>query len=295
MERWAMDVAGPFPTTSRGNRYVLMIGDYFTKWLEAFSLPDQQAKTIADVLSKEVISRYGAFRELHSDQGRNFESQLIQELCQIYGIHKTRTTPLHPQSDGFIERSFRTMNRLLKAAVEEQDKEWDEIIPFILSIYRCTPHSATKVSPYKILFGREMKLPLALLEDVPDERKVVQDAYIYELQRRLRQTAAFVRKHLGVSANIQKAYYDDRIQLRTIPENTPVWLYDPQFQRVKKGKLSFPWRGPYLHLQELDHGRHVLQKTSTGKRTVVHKNRIYEFRGKKLPKWMKKMIKSRTT
>ena len=269
------------------------MGDYFTKWLEAFCIPDQRVETVADIIIKEVICRYGAFRELHSDQGRNFESQLFQEICRTFEILKTRTTPLHPQSDGFIERSFRTVNRLLKAAVEEQGQEWDQIVPFIMMFYRSTPHSTTKLTPNRLVFGREVQLPLELcVERAPDSEPTVETTdYVQLLDERARVAAAMVRRHLKLAATIQKQKYDQRVKHRQITEQSPVWLYDPQYQRVKKGKLSFPWRGPYLHLYELDQGRHVVQKTSSGKRTVVHKNRLYEFLGKKLPKWIRNAMK----
>ena len=136
MERLAMDVAGPYPVTSAGNQYCLMVGCYFSKWLECFPIPDQKATTVARKLVFEIVARYGAFRELHSDQGTNFGSKVVLEVCRLFGIHKTRTTPYHPRSDGFIERSFRTLGRCLKAACRETKQEWDELVPLILMSYR---------------------------------------------------------------------------------------------------------------------------------------------------------------
>ena len=95
-ERIAMDVAGPFPTSSNGNKYVLVVMDYFSKWPEAYPLPNQETKTIADAVVQNWICRYGVPMEVHTDQGRNFEANVLQEICQLLGINKTRTTPLHP-------------------------------------------------------------------------------------------------------------------------------------------------------------------------------------------------------
>ena len=80
-----------------------MITDYFTCWVEAFPMPNQEAPTVAKVLVEEWICRYGAPNSIHSDQGKNFESHLFSEICHLLGIHKTRTTPYHPQSDGLVE------------------------------------------------------------------------------------------------------------------------------------------------------------------------------------------------
>ena len=139
MKRLVIDVPGPYPITSSGNQYCLMVGCYFSKWLECFPIPSQKATTVARKLVYEIVVRYGAFRELHSDQGMNFGLKVVLKVCRLFGIHKTCTTPYHPRSDGFIERSFRMLGRCLKAACRETRQEWDEIVPLILMSYRATP------------------------------------------------------------------------------------------------------------------------------------------------------------
>ena len=63
---------GSMPTTESGNKYIVVVGDYFTKWKEVFAIPNQEAKTLTEKLGKEVISRYGAPEKIYSDQGRDF-------------------------------------------------------------------------------------------------------------------------------------------------------------------------------------------------------------------------------
>ena len=162
-----MDVAGPYPVTSAGNQYCLMVGCYFSKWLECFPIPDQKATTVARKLVFEIVARYGAFRELHSDQGTNFGSKVVLEVCRLFGIHKTRTTPYHPRSDGFIERSFRTLGRCLKAACRETKQEWDELVPLILMSYRATPQASTGVTPNMMMLGRQTRLPVQAMYGAP--------------------------------------------------------------------------------------------------------------------------------
>ncbi|GBM45473.1 Retrovirus-related Pol polyprotein from transposon 412 [Araneus ventricosus] len=101
-ERMALDILGPLPVTTNGNRYVLVMMDYFTKWPEAIPIPDQEASTVAEELVRASISRYGVPMILHSDQGTNFNSALLTELCNLLGILKTRTTALHPYSDAMV-------------------------------------------------------------------------------------------------------------------------------------------------------------------------------------------------
>ena len=104
MDRVAVDVLGPFPRTPIGNRFVVVAMDYFTKWPEAYAVPDQEAATVCEALIEGMFSRFGVPTVLHSNQGRNFEARLFAEMCTQLAIHKTRTTPLRPQSDGLVER-----------------------------------------------------------------------------------------------------------------------------------------------------------------------------------------------
>ena len=92
MERIAIDVLGPLPITETGNKYILIVADYFTKWVEAYPMPNQEATTVAELLVKQFICRFGVPLLIHSDQGRNFESELFAEMCRLLGIKKTRTT-----------------------------------------------------------------------------------------------------------------------------------------------------------------------------------------------------------
>jgi hypothetical protein len=89
-ERIAIDVAGPFPWSDQGNRYLLIAIDYFPKWLEAYAIPNQEALTVAKALVTNFLCRFGIPQELHSDQGRNFESHLLQEVLQHLKVSKTR-------------------------------------------------------------------------------------------------------------------------------------------------------------------------------------------------------------
>ena len=99
-------------------------------------MPDSEATTVARILVNEFICRFGVPEQLHTDQGRNFESTLIKQICQLLGIRKTRTTPYHPQSDGMVERFNRTLLSLLSIATEECEEDWDLKLPTIMMAYR---------------------------------------------------------------------------------------------------------------------------------------------------------------
>ena len=88
LDRIGTDFVGPLPKTQRGNTYLLVIQDYFTKWVEIFAVPDATAETTARVILNEFISRYGTPLQIMSDQGRNYESTVFKELCKLLEIDK---------------------------------------------------------------------------------------------------------------------------------------------------------------------------------------------------------------
>ena len=156
MERAALDIMGPLPESYRGNRYILGISDYFTRWVEAFGMPDQEASIVADVLVQGFISRFGVPSQIHSDQGAQFESNLFKSLCELLGIEKTRTTPYHPQSDSLVERFNRTLEDMLSKVVDENHKNWDDCLPIVMMAYRSSIHESTGESPVKMMLGRDI-------------------------------------------------------------------------------------------------------------------------------------------
>ena len=122
----AIDILGPLPESKTGNSYILVAGDYFTRWMEAYPIPNQEAITVANKLVDEMFCRFSPPEQLHSDQGRQFESQVVREICKLLKIEKTRTTPYHPQSDGLVERFNRTLLNMLATCSRDQASEWEK-------------------------------------------------------------------------------------------------------------------------------------------------------------------------
>ena len=113
-----MDLLDMSVTTAKGNWYVLVMVDYFSRWTEACPLPDKTALAVADAF-QHIVCRFGMPMVIHSDQGREFEIKVMQELCLLCGSHKTRTTPYHPESDGLVERFNRTLLMMLAMSAGE--------------------------------------------------------------------------------------------------------------------------------------------------------------------------------
>ena len=196
-ERIAVDIAGPFPKTDNGFVYILVIADYFTKFTEIFPLRNIEAETVAETMFRGWIKRYGCPQEIHSDQGSQFESQIFQEMCKLLQINKTRTTAYHPQSDGLIERMNRTIKEILAKYISVNQTDWDKFVDSVEFAYNSTIHDTTGITPYRMVFGEEIVLPLDLAtEKVNAEQSTIpknQAEYVRELQRSLNEMYDIVR------------------------------------------------------------------------------------------------------
>ena len=272
-ERVAMDLIGPLPRTERGNRYILTVVDHFTKHVEAYPLPDQEAVTIARVFMNEFISRFGVPYVIHTDQGANFESNLFKELCKMLNIKKTRTTPYHPQCDGQVERMNRTLIELLALNVENPTENWDLNLGLVLMSYRSAVQSSTGHTPYFMLFGREMRLPLDIMYR-PPEIEHTRSEYPNEVRKVLEHAYERARDRLHMAHERQKDYYDRRGHGSRFKVGDSVWLYSPVVGKGVAPKFHEPWTGPYKvskRLSDITYEVEDIQKKTT---KVVHFDRL---------------------
>ena len=137
----------------------MVITDHFTRYAQAFPSKTQTALATAKLLLNNFILHYGFPSKIITDQGRNFESELIENLCQLAGVQKLRTSPYHPQTNGQCEHFNGTLLNMLGTLTPEQ-KDWKSHIPALVHTYNCTSNAATGFSPYFLLFGREPRLPV---------------------------------------------------------------------------------------------------------------------------------------
>ena len=179
-ERVAMDLLYMSVTTARGNRYVLVMVDCFSRWTEACPLPDKTAHSVADAFFNQVVCRFGMPSVIHSDQGREFENKIMQELCLLCGSHKTRTTPYHPESDGMVERFNRTLLMMLAMFAGKNRDDWDDLLPAVMMAYRSSVHESTGFSPYRLMFGEECTLPMDI--GLPKEQLVHRTQLLVRMQ-----------------------------------------------------------------------------------------------------------------
>ena len=165
MYRWGVDLAGPFTTSLRGNSYFMVCIEHFSKYVEVFPLKDKLSKEVAYHFLHGVLSRYGACAEVLTDGGGEFQGSFAELLVKAMIDHRV-TSRSHPQANGLAERCVKSIKACVQRLVDSSgdSQQWDEYLPWILMGYRATPQEATKVSPYRVLFGCDPVIPPSIME-----------------------------------------------------------------------------------------------------------------------------------
>ncbi len=174
---------------------------------------DQKAETVAKTLVHEFVARFGCPLRLHIDQGRNFESELLQEVCHLLQITKSRSTPYHPAANGLVERMNLTLARMIRSFIDRNQQDWDLYLPLLTAAYRSTIHPSTGYIPNMMMLGREVHLPINLLFPF-QSLKVPEDAveYVTKLRARMERRYQFARQHLKQASEWQKCNYDTKLK-----------------------------------------------------------------------------------
>jgi len=255
--------------SSDGRENVLVMTDMFTKFTVAIPTRDQTAETTAKVLVREWFQKFGIPQRLHSDQGRNFESAVIAELCRTYGIEKSRTTPYRPQGNGQTERFNRTMHDLLRTLSEEKKRRWTEHLPQVIFAYNATPHATTGLSPYFLMFGRHPRLPLdppCSLESQPPCPDWV------ALHRRSLDLAyKHVRRRIQEQADKRKTRFDQHVRNDPARVGQKVWLRN---RPLGRNKIQDKWREEQFVVTEVRDNVYTVVSTETGEKKRIHRNEM---------------------
>ena len=245
-QRIAVDIVGPiFPRTDRGNKYILTIVDYATRFPEAVPLPSIEAERVAEALVN-VFTRVGVPKEILTDMGSQFTSGIMQEVSRLLSIRQMTTSPYHPACNGLCERFNGVLKQMLKRMCDEKPRDWDRYVNPLLFAYRETPQESTGFSPFELLYGRNVRGPLAILKELwtgevaePETKTTYQ--YILDLQERLQHTCELAKKALQKSQIRYKSYYDKRARPRKFSVGDEVLLLLP----TDNNKLLMNWKGPF--------------------------------------------------
>ena len=239
-----MNIVGQLKRTKKGNKYILVLMDYATKWPDAFPLGNIPTETIVECLVK-VTAMLGVPQELLTDNGSNFMTKVMQWFCMLTGVKQKKIFPYQPQMDGMMERFNATLKILLRKLVATLKAEWDECLPYVLWAYRGTIHKTTGFSPYQLLFGKEMRMPLDELVQYWRGKEEEDCGSVSEYIHSLRASMELVRemayeREKGEKTK-KKTYYDQKARVRAFEVGSFVLVFRPTL----KDQLVNQWQGPF--------------------------------------------------
>lgn len=289
MEEISLDLMGPFPESTAGNKYVIVLVDSFSKWIEAYPIPNIEAKTVAEKVVMEFVSRFGVPHTIKSDRGRQFECELFSEMCQLLEVEHKMSTPFHPQGNSRCERMVKVVGNLISSYCHDY-KEWDINLPLLTLAYRSTVHEVTGFTPSFVMTGREVLLPLDIMVGVPEEtQKKHLPVYVEELKARLHDCFAEVRRHLGKFAERQKRYYDLRSHGEQHQKGDLVYLKETTRKKGVSPKLAPKWKGPFVIAGRFGTVYEVMLSPTTTR--VYHFDLLKKCHIESPPPWIKRALK----
>ena len=287
--RVSLDITGPHPRSAKSNQYILTLVDHFTKWAEAIPIRNHTAPAVARQLMVNVFSRFGVPQQILTDRGSEFESDLFKSLLDWMGVDKLRSTVFRASTNGQVERFHRTLNSMLAKVVSENQRDWDECVPFVMAAYRASKHEVTGYSPNKLFLGRDTRMPIDLFMGLPLEESSLYDTpheYLSNLLHNMSLSYDIARQKLRVCAERRKKYYDIRVKPQQFQVGDWVYYHYPRRFRSRSLKWQKASTGPYLVVKLIQPSNCWLQKSPKSKAFVAHIDKLKKCHGETPESWL---------
>ena len=236
-----------------------------------------ESKTLQK-LKERFYLHFSPPEQLLSDQGRQFESQLMAEVCKLLGIQKSRTTPYHPQCDGLVERWNRTLLQSLATSVTDHPENWEEFVNKICMAYNTSVYPTTGFTPLYLMFGRQAKLPVDLMYWMPEPEVLSPSQYAAMLKTAMSEAYDQVRVKTASQLKHQSDLYNQKVHGSPYKVGDHVWVLFPQTPRGKSKKLCRPWSVVVKKLSDVTY--RVQEVKNCRCRLVVHFNWLKPYKGK---------------
>lgn len=265
----SVDTAGPLTRTNNGNRYILTIQCNLTKYIVLVPVPTKEAAVLARALVYNFILIYGTFLELRSDQGSEYNNEILERICKLLEIKQNFSTAYHPQSIGTLERNHRCLNEYLRCFTNAHQTDWDDWVKFYEFSFNTTPHTEHGYTPYELIFGRKARLPQESKNlSLEVEPMYNFEQYDAELKFRLQNSNKIARNNLIKNKHKRQNTANTNVNPITLNAGDKVYITNEN-----RKKLDPFYIGPY-EIVKLEEPNCFIKHTVTNKVTKVHKNRL---------------------
>ena len=261
-------------------RNVLVLQDHFSKYVVAYVVKDQTARTAAATLRIGYFRLFGAPAYLVSDQGKAFTGHVITHLCELYGVQKLRTSPYHAQTNGQVERMNQTIIHMISKLEEDRKACWSKHLPELLA-YNATRSAVMGYSPYYLLFGRRPRIPVdylfPTLHDSPHQTKM--EVSVVAMQKRLKEAFTVARCLISEEVARQCRYYDCKAGAVALQPGDVVMVHTDGFVGKRKVKDHWEDRGFIVESQLEDWPVYKVKCPTSDDRQkpkyqILHRNRL---------------------
>ena len=197
-------------------------------------------------------------------------------MCMLLGINKTRSTAYHPEGNGQVKNLHRTMKSMLTARAEEQPGTWDEQLDFCMMAYRSSVHSSTGHTPFELVFGHEMRIPLDVMMGDADESESTYTKFVVDLREKLVQAHQDVMEKLKVAQRCEKDAFDKDVKNTVHQPGDLVLRFSPQLKPGEPNKFHRQWEGPYKIVERVSEVTYRVRSIGRPSRrsSVVHFNHL---------------------
>jgi transposase InsO family protein len=271
-DRWSLDFVGPLPTSTSGNKFLLVAIEHVTRWPVAAAFPDATAVTTARFLFNNITMQFGCPREILSDRGSNFMSDTLQDYLHELNIRHLKTSAYHPRTNGMVEKLNGHIQRQLMALCGSATHKWDHFVSQALFNLRVRQHQITGFSPFKLMFGVEARLPVC--GETPYVLDMRNPSDLVEIRAQLRRDMENNRNL--AQSNTQQARMRDSTRFNASATLDPLEIDDWVLLRAQSRKKLQPvWIGPYKVVQVAPYDTYRL-KSPEGYLVpaLVHRNRL---------------------
>ena len=246
LELVTIDIMGPLKETTSNMKYILVMSDYATRYCVLRPLPDTSAATVGKVFFDEWICTLGAPISVSSDKGPAFVSEIMREICRMYGIEQKFSCPYVPRSHGIVERLQETVQQVLSFYLDKYREEWDRALQGIASCINSIPSSSTALSPNFLMFGREPRKTIdTVLKPPPKARRSIRE-YLETFISDLENSRAIAQETSQKKRTQYAKSFNKRAQAVNFKVGDLVFMYIPKNRKGFSKSLSHNWHGPYI-------------------------------------------------
>ena len=258
----------------------------------ASPIRDKSALSVAKVLVRDVITKFGCFQSLQTDNGKEFQNEIIKHICQLLNIDQLRITSYRPSGNGRCEIINKTLHSLMGRVVADSQKDWSQWLSMCVLAYNTSRHESTGQTPYYLMYSREAIIPLdLLLGNFERAEGIDYNAYAEETEVRMRRAFDLVQKHQDAQIGRMKRYYNVGVKPKTFKVNDLVYYYYPRRYAGRTPKWSRVYSGVYRIEKVVNDAVYVIRKTPQSRPIVANVDKLKLYYGE-VPMCWRKLIKN---